>query len=312
MKKIIKTLFCIACVVIFSIKLVNAQSTGIDSELENIEATEEAEATEDAELKEATVSPIVKKVVEKTPDLTEDKPEVKDKLERILEENPVGRLRFNNFIRYCIRYAVEQGVPANTLVLLLMFPLIATIVVFTRHVIGLKSFGIFTPALLSVAFLNTGLSIGIFLFSFILIVASVIRMLLRRVKFQYLPRMAVFMWGVSMSIFGVLLISPAIGREELITIGIFPILILILLNEDFLDLQITRSFPQALRASIETLIVATICFYLMQWEFLQEMMLVHAEVFVLSILVVIYLLERYEGLRLMEILRFKSLLKDKE
>jgi uncharacterized protein with transglutaminase domain len=273
---------------------------------------EDDEATKAADTKTATSSSIVKRVVEKEADITEPTAEVKGKLEKILEENPVGNLTPSNFIRFSLRYAVEQGVPANTLVLILMFPLIATVVVFSRHVIGLKSFGIFTPALLSVAFLNTGLSIGIFLYVFILLVATIVRMLLKKVKFQYLPRMAVFMWAVTMSIFGVLLISPAIGREELITIGIFPILILILLNEDFLDSQITRSFPQALRLSMETLIVATSCYYLMKWEYLQKIVLTNAEIFTAAVLVAIYILERYDGLRFLEIWRFRKIVKSED
>jgi uncharacterized protein with transglutaminase domain len=276
---------------------------------ENIElATSSAEATESAE-KEATTSSIVKKIVEKEPDITEPKPEVKGKLERYLEDNPVGPLNPFNVVRHAIRYAVSQGVPANTLVLMLLFPLVATVVVFARHIIGLKSFGIFTPALISVAFLTTGLATGIMLFSLILIVATVVRMLLKRIRIQYLPRMAVFMLFISLSIFGTLLISPSLGSEELINIGIFPILILILLVEDFLDLQITRNLPQALMITLETIILAIACFYLMNWEMLQKFALVNPEAFTIIIFASIVLIEQYSGLRLLEIWRFKKLLK---
>jgi hypothetical protein len=267
-----------------------------------------SEASESVALKEASSTTLVKKVVEKTPDITESKPEVKGKLEKILEENSVRELSVFNFIRYGIRYAVEQGVPANTLVLILLFPLVATLVVFSRHIIGLKSFGIFTPALLSVTFLNTGLAVGVALFILILFVASMVRMLLKRIRIQYLPRMALYMWAVSMSIFGVLLISPSLGREELITIGIFPILILILLSEDYLDLQITRSFSQAIMVTIETLIVAIIGYFLMNMEFFQRLALVHAEILTVGMLIIISLIERYDGLRLLEIWRFKKII----
>jgi len=272
------------------------------------EATTSAEATESAQMQEATSSSIVKRIVEKEPDITEPKPEVKGKLERYLEENPVGPLSPVNVVRHAIRSAVEQGVPANTLVLMLLFPSIATVVVFARHVVGLKSFGIFTPALLSVAFLTTGLATGISLFFVILLVATLVRMILKRVRIQYLPRMAIFMWFVSITIFAILLVSPVIGAKELITIGIFPILILILLLEDFLDLQITRSFSQALIVTVETIIVAVMCFYLMNWEMLQKFALVNPELFILSLLVVITIVEQYSGLRLLEIWRFRKVI----
>ena len=267
------------------------------------------QAASSAAMIEASQSSIVKTVVEKEPDITEPKPEVKGKLEKILEENPVGSLNPFTVLRHGIRYAVARGVPANTIVLMLLFPLIATVVVIARHVIGLQSFGIFTPALLSVAFLTTGLATGIALFIMILLVATVVRMVMKRIRFQYLPRMAVFIWFVSMAVLSVLIVSPAIGREELITIGIFPILILILLVEDYLDLQITRSFSKAMAITLETIVVAIVCFYLMNWEFLQKFALVNPEFFALSLLVVLTMVERYTGMRLLEIWRFRKIIK---
>ena len=272
-------------------------------------ASVSAQASNSAQLEEASGSSMVKKIVEKEPDITEPKPEIKGKLEKYLEENPPKSLNVLNFVRHAIRGAIAQGVPANTIMLILMFPLIATIVVISRHVIGLQSFGIFTPALLAVAFLNTGLLIGSALFILILAVATLLRMLLRHLHIQYLPRMAIFMWFVSMTIFTTLLVSPIIGREELITIGIFPILILILLLEDFLDIQITRNFKDAMRITLETLLMALVCFEVMNLEILQKLALLYPELFSLSLLIIIALVERYNGLRLLEIWRFRKLLR---
>lgn len=272
-------------------------------------ATGLPEASTSAE-KEASVGGlIVKKVVEKIPDITEPKSEVKGKLERYIEQTQIRGMSPFNIVRYAIRYAVTQGVPANTIVLILLFPLVATIVVFARHIIGLKSFGIFTPALLSVALLATGLLTGIGLFLFILTVATLVRMLLKKIRFQYLPRMALFMLLISLSIFSILLISPAIGSTSLITIGIFPLLILILLVEDFLDLQITRNLPQALIITGETLLLAIGSFYVMNLEALQKFVLVNPELFIVLVLGSILLIEQYSGLRLLEIWRFRKLLK---
>jgi hypothetical protein len=291
--------FFLILIFVFSVGIIPVRAQSFDPfSLDEI-ATDSAEATMSA--REATASSLVKRVVEKEPDITQDKPEVKGKLERYIEENTVGSLSPFNFMRHGIIYAVSQGVPANTIVLILLFPLVATLVIISRHVIGLKSFGIFTPALLAVAFLATGLITGILLFFVILAVATFIRMLLRETRIQYLPRMAIFMWFISMSIFGVLIVSPSIG--------IFPILILILSVEAFLDVQITRSFPQALRITFETLIVALGCFNLMNMESLQKFSLVHPELFTISILVVIAVVESYSGLRLLELWRFRKVIK---
>jgi hypothetical protein len=266
-------------------------------------------ATVSAESLIASQSSIVKRVIEKSPDITQPESVVKGKLEKILEDHPVGELSPFNFLRHAIRSAVVQGVPANTIVLMLMFPLVAAVVALARHVVGLLSFGIFTPALLSVAFLATSLTTGIVLFFMILALTTLLRMGLRRFHLQYLPRMALFMWCISLAVLGIILVSPTIGNKELITLGIFPILILILLVEDYLDLQITRNFKSAMGITIETLVVAIVCYYLMSWELLQKFALVNPEFFTLGVLLVIIMVDRYTGMRLLEIWRFRKIIK---
>ena len=288
-------------------ELVIVESTPEASEVATISALIGVRvASDSAEI--ATSSTIVRRVVRKEPNITEPEPEIQGKLERFLVENPPGPLSLSNFIQHSIVNAVSQGVPANTIVLILLFPLIATIVVIARHIVGLKSFGIFTPALLSVALLSTGLFIGILLYVLILIVASIARQILRKMRIQYLPRMALFMWFITMSIFSTVLLSPVFGFEELITIGIFPILILILVTESYLDVQITRSLPQALAIALESIVVALTCYFVINMEMLQRFALVNPELFTVGLLALIALVERYSGLRLMEMWRFRKLL----
>lgn len=283
-----------------------AQGLGVGGE--TIEASDSAQATTSADFREATSSALVRRVVEKKPNITEPEPQIKGTLERFLELNPPGPLSPFNVVSHAIRKAVVLGVPANTIVLILLFPLVATVVVIARHIIGLKSFGIFTPALLAVAFLATGLITGLTLFVIILLAATLARALLRKIRVQYLPRMAIFLWFVSMAIFSTLLLSPTIGQQELITIGIFPILILILLAETYIDAQITRTFSQAISMTGETVIVALICYGLMKLEILQFFVLVNPELFNLCLLILITVVDRYNGLRLLEIWRFRKII----
>ena len=52
-----------------------------------------------------------------------------------------------------VSYFVSQGIPLETVVLLLMLPIIVTLIAFFRQVIGIKAFGIYTPAIVTFAFL---------------------------------------------------------------------------------------------------------------------------------------------------------------
>lgn len=275
-----------------------------------VEASLGREATESAE-KEATRSatPIVEKVVEKKPDITEPKPEIKGKLEKYLSENPAKPLTITNFLQHAVREAVKRGVPANTIVLILLFPLVAAIIAATRHLVGIRGFGIFIPAVLSVAFVATGVFVGILLFVTILVVATSGRFILRILKLQYLPRMALLLWFVSLGVFAALFASPFLNLEALTAISIFPILLLTLLTEQFIGIQIGKSMREAIEMTFETLVIALLCSLIFNLEFLQKFVLLHPEITLAGVALFDIYMGKYIGLRLLEYKKFREILK---
>ncbi len=279
---------------------VNVSPSPVSSGLEE-EATPSAEATE--------AGIIVEKVVEKEPDITDPKPEVKSKLEKYLTDNPIGPLSITNFFQHAIRNAVKNGVPANTIVLLLLFPIIAALVAFAIHVIGLGGFGIFTPAAISIAFLATGIVPGLILFAAILITATVGRLLIKKLKLHYLPRMALVLWSVSLGVFALLFSSSFLNLKSLVIVSIFPILLMILLMQEFIDLQMKSSMRRAFSQTLMTLLIAFIGYMIMNWEVLQKFVLLKPELTLIGVFVFDYFLGRFTGLRLLEYRRFRALLK---
>jgi len=111
------------------------------------------QATESAE---ATSSGTIKLEEAKKEDITERESPVKSKLEGYLADKDPGTLSWRNFLQWGIRQAVDQGVSPNTIVLVLLFPLVAGLIAAARHLFGLTGFGIFVPAMLSVAMVATG------------------------------------------------------------------------------------------------------------------------------------------------------------
>lgn len=233
---------------------------------------------------------------------------VKPRLDAVLDSQAVGRLNVNNWLKIAIRNAVKNGVPANTIVLMLLFPLVAALIAAGRHIVGLQGFGIFTPAIISVAFLATGVTVGIMLFVGIMLMATLSRFILRRLKLPTLPRMALLLWFVSLGVLGLMLISPYIRLEALVSLSIFPILILILLAETFIEAQVTRSWKGALTLTLETLFLALVSFLVLSTQGLQEWVLINPELTLLLVAALDILIGRYSGLRLMEIWRFRKLL----
>lgn len=246
--------------------------------------------------------------IEKKENLTEPK-QSKSRLERVLESKDVGELSITNFLQVAIRRAVEQGVPANTVVLMLLFPLVAAIIAAARHIVGLKGFGIFTPAVISVAFLSTGVGVGVLLFLGIIVVATLGRMIIRKMRLPSLPRLALLLWFVSLGVLGLILASPWLNLDSLMTISIFPILLLVLLAETFIRVQITRSFREAMRQTFQTFVLALLSFLVMSTQALQEWVLLNPEISVIMIAVLNIMIAKYGGLRLLEMWRFRKIIK---
>ena len=269
------------------------------------EADGEEESTMEGELVlEPTPNPTLR------PDLTQETPGATEPLKQILDTQKLGGVWPTNPMKYAIRGAVDAGVPVNTITLLLLLPGIATIIAAARHLIGLRGFGIFLPAALSVVFVATGPVLGIMLFLIIVLISSIFRFGLRKMKIrlQYLPRMALLLWVVVVGILLVLFASPIIRQPDLNNVSIFPVLILILLAEDFTRVQLGKSAKTAINITTETLILALVSYFLLVLKSVQELALLHPELWLVAIAIFDYLVGRYVGLRFVEYWRFRKLI----
>jgi len=223
-------------------------------------------------------------------------------------QREIGQLKVWNFLAYAIAYMVNQGVPLNTIYLLLILPVIATILSFTRQFIGLKAFGIYTPAIIALSFLGTGIGYGLLIFIVVLLIASLGRIMARKLGLLYLPRMALILIIVSLTIFVLLLLGATFKDVGLITISIFPILILIVLAEKFVSAQIERGNRAAIFLTIETLILSSFCYWIASWQTMKALLLGYPEIILLCFVINI-VLGKWTGLRLMEYFRFRKVIK---
>lgn len=225
-------------------------------------------------------------------------------------QNPDGI--FFNPLKHVIRNAISSGVPAETIVLLLLLPLVASFIAGSRHLIGIRGFGIFLPSALAASFVEIGPLAGIFLFLVIVSIATLMRIFLRKVKFrlQYLPRMALILWTTVLCVLALFVLVPKFtNNPEIASVSIFPVLILILLSEDFIRVQLGKSLRSAVMLTSETLILSLFAYSFFESKFLQGFALLNPEVFLILIFAFNIFLGRYSGLRLREVWRFRRLLK---
>lgn len=268
-------------------------SLGVGVKAQELE-TEEASAT-------ATLvpTPTVKKE-----NLTEpENVEATYRLESVLDKQEVGVFGWG---KKAVRLAVGNGVSASTIVLLLLLPLLATMVSVLHYVFGLVGYGIFMPTMIAVTFLATGIFGGLLLFAIIVLITLMGSLLLRKLKLHFWPSRAINLIFITLGTFLLMLLSTYIEIIDISKISIFPVLFMIMLAEEFVRTQLTRSKKEAKKLTFGTLVLAITGAIMMNVREVQEWVLLHPELVVVLVIFINLVVGSYAGMRVSEMKRFKK------
>jgi len=216
----------------------------------------------------------------------------------------------------------QEALTAQPLfVLLLLLPVVATIVGVAKHVIGVKSLGIYAPIVLTFAFyflgLNgtygnysdiwTGVRYGL-IFLLVVIVGTVLSTrLLKNRRMHYFPKVSFVLSTVSIFLFITMLAAQALEKSGFTSINAFALILIASVAEQFTAILFKKSLKTALLLSLETSLISIFCYLLIAWPSFQQL-IVNYPFLILLTLVVNYLVGKYRGLRVRELLRFQEIL----
>lgn len=199
--------------------------------------------------------------------------------------------------------AAKAEVDLESVYLILILPIIALAVVIFRNVIGIETFGTFTPVIVSVAFLTTGLFWGILLFAIIVTTGVLFRQLFQKIHIHLVARMAMLIAVVGLTMLAILIFGVHMGWGALVNISILPMVIISGIVENFTRTQMEVGFKQALKLTFFTLVVSAFSYLMIAGMNFPSLVLVFPELTLLAILLEV-LIGRWNGLRLLEYLRF--------
>jgi hypothetical protein len=193
--------------------------------------------------------------------------------------------------------------------LLLLFPLGALIITVFRNVVGIHTFGTFLPVLIAAACEPMGLAWGIFGFLTIIFGSGLVRHGLDRLGLLHSPKMSILFTVV----IGLMIAMTAFGVEfglvELARITLFPVAILAVTTERFSVIQSEQGVGEAGKTLIGTLLVVIACYGVLASAFLRSLFLAFPEL-LLAVVALDLCLGRWVGVRLMELFRFRRLIKE--
>lgn len=210
-------------------------------------------------------------------------------------------------LKNLISYLSKNGVALAIIYLLLAVPFLAFIIAFARQFIGISTFGVFAPLMLSLSFMVLGLKFGLSVFMTVLIVSYFIRVFFEKVELLYIPRLALLMSVLSLSFFLILALAIYMGTSLNLALTIFPMMVMSTISEKFIASQTKEGLRNAIVAAIETIFVAFLAYSFVEIEWVRSTILSSPEFIFLPMIGNVFL-GKFTGLRVAEYFRFRSLL----
>jgi len=119
----------------------------------------------------------------------------------LFEARPVSEPGILNIMAFWVQESVRDGVPANTIFLILLTPFLALLVTFVRVVVGLPTLDMLVPIALSFALVAVGINVGLLVLAAILVASYIAKSSLSRLRIMFYPKRSLSMVFLSISVF---------------------------------------------------------------------------------------------------------------
>ena len=221
-----------------------------------------------------------------------------------------GFLGRQEFSIYSVLNTLMKGnISFAVLQFLLVIPLGVLVVVFSRNIIGINTLGTFLPALMAMAVRGTGFVPGMAAFVLVLVLTVLFRFPLEKLGILHTPKLAILMIIVIFGLLGLSALAGIAGIEALSTIGaatVFPIAILTITSERLAITIVEEGTSKTIQILLQTLLVMAACYVVMGSVALKAIMVAFPELLLVVIAINLWI-GTWTGLRVSEMLRFRSL-----
>ena len=197
----------------------------------------------------------------------------------------------------------EADIPADMLRMVLLLPFGAFLVAIFKNVIGLKTYGVFLPVLISLSLLQTGIGAGLVLFTAIIGIVALVNFPLEKWGIQYNAKVSAMLIAV--------VITSLISVKFLHSTGwlsasaplFFPIIILTIVSERVARKIEEDGLLDSMKLYGSTLIVTVLIYFVLASQTIQQFVMTFPEI-IISIAGINLLLGKWIGLRVLEYYRF--------
>lgn len=213
----------------------------------------------------------------------------------------------NSFLRYYSLYSLPTPLQ-NLFRLVILIPIGALVLSVARNMIGIPTFGIFTPILLAMFFYETNLLFGISFFLLMIGLGFFERYALDKYYLLAVPRLSILLTITVITLILFSVLNEEISFFNQMSVTLFPIVITTIFIERFSIMIIEEGVIHSLVTLTGTLLIALISYMIFFFGSLQILFFTHPELLFVVIAIQI-LLGQYKGYRVSELFRFKEIFK---
>lgn len=206
---------------------------------------------------------------------------------------------FYNFSPYMLPISYQ-----SSLRLLLLFCVGTVVLSVCRNLIGIKTFGIFFPILLTLFFKETSLLFGLGFFAFVILLGIIERYFLHKLYLLAVPRFSIILTMLVITLF-IFAILNNVYQFSPYNPALLPIIITTMFVERFSIMTEEEGMPKTFKTFIGTIAITVITYMLFQWKDLESLIYTHPEI-LFSVIACQILIGKYAGYRLSELFRFRE------
>lgn len=189
---------------------------------------------------------------------------------------------------------------------LVLVPIGALIISVLHQMVGLRTFGTFTPILIALAFRQTGLWVGIPLFILVVIIGLLFRGYLNRLQLLVVPRLASILTATVLLIGLLAILMETFNINLGLSVSLFPIVILAMTIERAAVMWEEAGALDTIVAGLGSVVAAVIGYFCIINDYVEHWAFTFPEL-LLVVLGLNILVGRYNGYKLIEYFRFLSL-----
>ena len=194
---------------------------------------------------------------------------------------------------------------------ILLIPVGTLVLSLARNIIGIPTFGIFTPILLTLFFKETSFGFGMLFFFVVVLVGIGERYVLDKFYLLAVPRLSIILTLVIMLMLCYSLFASDISSISQAHLAFFPIVI-VTTNIERLSIQIAEEgLINTLKTLVGTLIISILGYSLYLISALEMFMFTNPEL-LFTIIGLLILIGKYKGYRISEFIRFRDLVRQKK